>query len=71
MSTALIQEAMDPRAMVERRTLIGGPAPVRVKETIEDSREKLKGDRDTVETLKKRLGASAEKLEKAIDELID
>jgi argininosuccinate lyase len=70
MSTAVIQEAMDPRAMVERRTLIGGPAPVRVKETIVDSRERLKGDRETVGTLKKRLEASAEKLEKAIEELI-
>jgi hypothetical protein len=70
MSTEVIQEAMDPRAMVERRTLIGGPAPVRVKETIVDSRERLKGDRETVGTLKKRLEASAEKLEKAIEELI-
>jgi argininosuccinate lyase len=70
MSTALIQEAMDPRAMVERRILIGGPSPVRVKETIGDSWERLKGDRETVGALKERLEVSAERLEKAIDEII-
>jgi len=70
LSTEVIQEAMDPRAMVERRTLVGGPAPVRVRETITESRERLKGDRETVKTLKGRLEASAEKLEKAIDDLI-
>ena len=71
LSTAVIQEAMDPRAMVDRRTLIGGPAPIRVKETIAESREQLKGNRKTVKTLKGKLEASAVKLEKAIDDMIE
>jgi len=70
LNTEIIQKAMDPRAMVERRTLIGGPAPVRVRETIVESRERLKQDRVTVKSLKKKLEASSEKLEKAIDDLI-
>jgi argininosuccinate lyase len=70
LSTAVIREVMDPKTMVERRTLIGGPAPIRVNETIAESREKLKSDRQTVKTLKGKLEASSEKLENAIDELI-
>jgi argininosuccinate lyase len=71
LNTAVIQEAMDPRAMVNRRTLIGGPAPIRVNETIIKSRERMKSDRETVKALKGKLEASTKKLEKAIDELIE
>ncbi|MFA9437434.1 MAG: lyase family protein [Candidatus Bathyarchaeota archaeon] len=66
----LIQEAMDPREMVNRRTLIGGPAPVRVKEEIQSSRKLLEKNREKVKTLLAGLAEAERKLEKAVDALI-
>ncbi|MCW4048828.1 MAG: lyase family protein [Candidatus Bathyarchaeota archaeon] len=70
LSDELIQEAMDPREMVTRRTLIGGPAPVRVKEEIQRSRKLLEKNREKVNAMLKGLKEAEEKLEKAIDALI-
>jgi len=41
LSMQAIQQAIDPRAMAERRDHIGGVAPVRVREQIAKSRELL------------------------------
>ena len=71
LSTETIQRAMDPREMVNRRTLIGGPAPVRVREQIAESDKLLLLDRARVEARRGRLAEAAEKLEKAIDALIN
>ncbi len=69
--TELIQEAMDPRMMVNRRTLTGGPAPVRVREETQRSRILLAENRDKVEKIRDGLRAAEFKLEKAIDNLIE
>ncbi len=70
LSTEAIGRAIDPRAMVERRNLIGGVAPVRVREQITRSRELLERDNGRVEEKRKRLAEAAGKLEKAIDAII-
>ena len=66
----IIRRAMDPREMVNRRTLIGGPAPVRVKEQIVESRKLLNHDRASLEAKRRALSEAAEKLEKVIDALL-
>ncbi len=65
-----LRRAVDPRAMVERRNLIGGLAPVRVKEQLAKSRGLLDRDRGKVEAKRKRLAEAAWKLETAIDAII-
>ena len=70
LSTESIQDAMDPVQMVHRRTLIGGPAPIRLREQIAVSRKHLSSE---VENLRKRcqiLSDAATKMEKSIDALI-
>lgn len=57
--------------MVNRRTLVGGPSPLRVNEQIAESRELLSHDRARVVAKRKKLMEAAENLEKAIDELLD
>jgi argininosuccinate lyase len=68
--TEVIQDAMDPRKMVNRRTLIGGPAPVRVREEIERSRLLIVDDVKSVRERREKLKTASEKMEKAIDALI-
>jgi len=70
LSDEMIRRAMDPREMVNRRTLVGGPAPVRVREQISESRELLKHERAEVGARRVALSEAADKLEKAIDKLI-
>lgn len=70
-SDDLIQDAMDPREMVNRRTLIGGPAPVRVREEIQRSRSLVEKNREKVDSMRKGLAEAGERLEKAIDVLIE
>jgi len=70
LSTEVIQSAMDPREMVNRRTLVGGPAPERVREQITESRGLLKQNRTRVEARRRRLAKAVNRLERAIDELI-
>jgi argininosuccinate lyase len=66
----IIQNAMDPRQMVNRRILIGGPAPERVREEIKRSRCLMMEDYERVRVKRERLKTASERLEKAIDELI-
>jgi argininosuccinate lyase len=66
----VIREAMDPREMVNRRTLIGGPAPVRVREEVQRSRELLGKNRGKIRSMRNELTEAAGLLEKAIDDLI-
>jgi argininosuccinate lyase len=70
LSTERIQRSMNPRDMVNRRTLIGGPAPVRVREEIAKSRNLLGKDIAKVKAKRNKLQTAAKKLEKAIDTLI-
>jgi len=70
LSTEIIQRAMNPREMVNRRTLVGGPAPVRVSEQIAESMKLLRLDKAKVKAKRKKLAEAADKLEKAIDLLI-
>jgi len=71
LSTRIIQDSMNPRLMVERRTLVGGPAPVRVREEIAASNRLLQIDGVRIEARRRRLGEAAKKLERAIDALIE
>jgi len=70
LGTDIIQRAMNPREMVNRRTLFGGPAPARVTEQIAESRKLLLVDRARVEAKREKLAEAADTLEKAIDALI-
>lgn len=70
LSADAIRRAIDPRAMIERRSLIGGVAPVRVKEQIAKSKELLERNNDRVDVKRKKLAEAAWKLEKAIDAII-
>ena len=70
MPTGVIQDAMDPRQMVNRRTLIGGPAPVRVSEDIERSRRLIIDEAKRAQLKREKLKTASEKMEKAIDALV-
>ena len=70
LSSEAIQRAMNPKDMVYRRTLIGGPAPERVAEQIAESRKLLQLHRLGVEAKRKKLDEAADKLERGIDALI-
>jgi len=70
LSDEAIRAAMDPREMVNRRTLVGGPAPVRVREEIGASRGLLARERSGVEARRRALAEAAEGLERAIDALV-
>jgi len=70
LSTEAISRAIDPRAMIERRNLIGGVAPVRVKEQIVKSRALLERDMGRVEAKRKKLAEATRKLENAIDVIV-
>jgi argininosuccinate lyase len=70
LSTGVIQDAMDPHQMVNRRTLIGGPAPIRVREEIERSRRLIIDDAKKVRLKREKLKMASEKMEKAIDALV-
>jgi argininosuccinate lyase len=70
LSEDAIMRAIDPRAMIQRRNLFGGVAPVRVKEQISKSRDLLERDKGRVEVKRKMLADAAFKLEKAIDTIV-
>jgi argininosuccinate lyase len=70
LETSVVQAAMDPRQMVNRRTLIGGPAPERVMEEIARSRHLIEEDRGGVEARRRKLWNASEKMERAIDALL-
>jgi hypothetical protein len=66
-----IERAIDPRAMVERRNHFGGVAPIRVKEQIARSREQLEHDNRKVKDKRVKLAKAINRLEKAIDAIIN
>jgi len=70
LSQEAIDRAVDPRAMVERRDLIGGVAPVRVREQIAGSRELLERNTDSLQEKRGSLAEAARKLEEAIDAIV-
>jgi argininosuccinate lyase len=70
LSEETIQYAMDPWMMINRRTLIGGPSPKRVREQIDESRKLLKVKRDKTKSKRRALHEANLKLENAIDNII-
>ena len=70
LSEETIQYAMDPWMMINRRTLIGGPSPERVKEQIDESEKLLKVNQDKLKSKRKTLQEASLKLEAAIDSII-
>ena len=66
----ILQEALDPVAFVNGRTLYGGPAPEECHRRIPEYRAQLQGDQDTVAAKEQRLKQGLEKQEKAIDALL-
>lgn len=71
LSEESIRRAFNPEISVKKRIVHGGAAPDRVREQINESQEKLMKDRKNVEEKRSRLKAAAEKLERAIDGLIE
>jgi argininosuccinate lyase len=71
LSMKAIERAIDPRAMVERRNHFGGVAPIRVKEQIARSREQLEHDNRKVKDKRVKLAKAINRLEKAIDAIIN
>ncbi len=71
LSTKIIQDSMDPQLIVKRRTLVGGPAPVRVREEIAASIRLLQIDGVRTAARRRRLEEAAKKLEGAVDTLIE
>jgi argininosuccinate lyase len=67
----VIREAFDPKISVKKRVVNGGAAPKRVQEQITQSRDKLRIDRKDVNNRRSRLKLAEEKLERAIDRLIE
>ena len=65
-----VREALDPASCIRARTLIGGPAPERVREDIARARQMVIDDIDTQAKIEARLAAAAQLLEGATDALI-
>ena len=70
MSEEIIRKALDPWKCVERRKLIGGPAPERVREDIARASEKVKEDKEELASIETTLATAEKKLEAAIDKII-
>ena len=71
LSEESIRRAFNPEISVKKRIVHGGAAPERVREQINESREKLSKDKKNIEVKRNRLKAATEKLEKAIVGLME
>jgi argininosuccinate lyase len=67
---AQIDEALDPRACIARRTGIGGPSPETHLAQIAEDLIMLDQDQRRLDALKARLAAAARELESAIDTIL-
>jgi argininosuccinate lyase len=65
-SRASVEAALDPVESVASRDSTGGPAPDAVAEGLDVVTNALTTDRDTLETRRERLAASAETLEREV-----
>jgi len=66
-----LRKALDPVQFVKERTLFGGPAPEESRRRIPALRMKLREDTKCVARMQVRLRKASEKLEKAVDEMIE
>jgi argininosuccinate lyase len=66
-----LQKALDPVHFVRERALFGGPAPKESRRRIQALGMKLKEDRKCVARMRVRIRKASEKLENAIDEIIE
>jgi argininosuccinate lyase len=71
LSEEVIQKACDPVEFVKGRTLYGGPAPSESRRQIKIHKKTLKRDEEIVIRIRRQLSAASQKLEKAIDEIIN
>ena len=67
----VVRKALDPVENVRIRCIVGGPAPVEVRRMIEERRDALAGDRDHLEQRKRRLAKAAERLQAAVEAIVD
>ncbi|MCH8088166.1 MAG: argininosuccinate lyase, partial [Chloroflexi bacterium] len=63
--------ALDPVEFVNRRTLYGGPSPEECLRRLPEYQAQLEQDKAMVEEKSKGLSQAADKLERAIDALVD
>lgn len=66
-----LRKALDPVEFVKGRTLYGGPAPEEARKRIPEFTEALKRDKETMVNIRRHLEEASEKLEKAIDNIIN
>ena len=66
-----LRRALDPVEFVNRRTLYGGPSPEECLRRLPEYRAQLEQDEAMVEEKSKGLSQAADKLERAIDALVD
>jgi argininosuccinate lyase len=67
---ASLQQALDPVAFVNRRTLFGGPAPDETRNRLRDYRALLEKDEQELAGLRTHVADGARRLESAIDRLL-
>jgi len=71
LSEESLQKALDPLEFVKGRTLYGGPAPDESQNRIADFTVILKRDREAVANIRKHFKDASEKLEKAVESIIN
>jgi len=71
LSEESLRKALDPVEFVKGRTLYGGPAPEEAQRRIPEFVETLKRDKEAIADIRGHLKEASEKLEKAIDNIIN
>lgn len=71
LSAETLRKALDPVEFVRARTLFGGPAPEESERRIADYQDELVRDKETVSRLQANLARASDKLQAAIDSLLE
>lgn len=71
LSKADVTDALDPRLNIQRRSLIGGPAPEECRRSIAARRRQLEEDNSALSSLARKLEDSERRLEEAIESLME
>ena len=71
LSEESLHKSLDPLEFVKGRTLYGGPAPEESQKRIANFSRNLEGDRETAAVIRQRIEDAKDKLERAVDNIID
>ena len=71
LAAEVIQDALDPLSFVQRRTLLGGPAPAETLRQVEVLNQALERDRRWLDAARDAVKQSAQRLDAAIDALLE